>query len=100
MKLDKFLKKDIDYTELFRAIEVTHKLTINVSHFIKMYIIYLYDWNLPIPTINEDFVRIVYKALSIPSLRGRQMTYDNAKFYDSFILFKNMYFSNIAEYSD
>ena len=92
IKLSNFIKKDVNYLSFFKAITNTHKLTINVELFVKLYFIYLFEWDLPFPQITENFIRIVYKVFSITAFRCGVMTAENASLFDSLVKFKNIYF--------
>ena len=91
--LKHILKNNINYDPLFSAIERTNKLTDNVRNFIKAYFLYLFDFEKPFPIITDEFVRMVYKTLSLKPSRGRAMTQENNGLFMLLTKFKEEVYS-------
>ena len=72
-KLKNILRKDINYHNLFDAINRMNEVTTLCYMFIRSYLIYLYENKKTFPIINKKFICLVYKTLSISKL-GRPPT--------------------------
>jgi hypothetical protein len=69
-------------------------LTTYAYQFIKSYILHCYDNKIEFPNINEYFVRFVFKVFCIEAPRGRALTDENQKIFDTLTEFYNAKFAN------
>jgi len=87
-------KDDPLYLALNSAIERVNLLVFRVRLFLMYYLLDKYHSQLPLPTINDDMIRMAFKALVKPSC-GRKPKGDNGGMYEEFLTFYQTHFNSI-----
>lgn len=68
---------------------------------IKLYVLYLYDNNLPIPLIDKDFITIVIRVVSYRTeTKGAKMSEYKQISYDALVRFFNKYYKPLIQEED
>ncbi len=81
-KLKDILDNDPNKYKLFKTcIYKGNDLYFICSYFIKCYVLYCFEKNLPIPKLNYDFIRMVFKAISKKS-KGPKPKDENLKIFN------------------
>lgn len=74
----------IKYTYLFDCIHRMNQIAFRSSHFIRAYLLFLFDKNEQLPIINIDFVRMVFKVICKKTRDAKnenKKTYNKLNFY-------------------
>jgi len=82
------IKDNTIKSKIFDAVIRTNKIVTNTYQFLRLVILYLYDRNNKIITINEDSIKMVFKVF-IKDSCGPKPKGTNLEFYDEFIKFYN-----------
>lgn len=77
------------------ACKRTHLLVTHVYQFIRLYILYCYHENRNIPIIDENFIKMTFKALSLPS-KGPKPKNQNLEIYNLLNEFYETKYSDIG----
>ena len=99
------LRKKVKYKNFFDCIDRANNIYFLCSHFIRCYILHLFNENQLLPSINYDFIRMALKALSKktcgPLPKDEQLkTYNKlCDFYDNYFvqLMNDNYSTNNSE---
>ena len=74
------------------AVITMNKITIYTYQFLKAYYIYCLDNNLEIPVVDENFISLIFKTISIADGRGRPFTKDNNNILSDLKIFYELHF--------
>ena len=86
---------------LHDAIFRVNKIIFHTYNFLKLYILYLYDNNLSIPPINEHFIRIIMKIISIQNdNRGRIPNKKTIKIINKLTIFFDNHYKKTIDSND
>ena len=86
---------------LHDAIFRVNKIIFHTYNFLKLYILYLYDNNLSIPLINEHFIRIIMKIISIQNdNRGRIPNKKTIKIINKLTIFFDNHYKKTIDSND
>ena len=86
---------------LYDAIFRVNKIIFHTYNFLKLYILYLYDNNLSIPFINEHFIRIIMKIISIQNdNRGRIPNKKTIKIINKLTIFFDNHYKKTIDSND
>jgi len=89
----KLQKKNIDYNILNGAFIRTNRLVTRGYLFIKSYILYCIDQEIPLQIIDFSFVKMALKALSVKQKGGAGLGETNVITYNKLLEFYDTYFS-------
>jgi predicted metallopeptidase len=85
--------------EIFQdAIYRTNKIVIHTYNFLKLYILYLYDNKLDIPLIDEDFIKIIMRIVSVRNdKRGCRTSKNTLKIMNNLTIFYDKYYKKTID---
>ena len=98
IRLDKIVNNDQYLVKINDVVNRTHQLVIHVYQFIHLWILYKYKNKLDIPMINENTIKMAFRALSDQSF-GPKPKGDNLDIYEEFETFYKNTYSEL-EYSN
>lgn len=83
------------------AIYRTNKIVIHTYNFLKLYILYLYDNDSDIPLIDEDFIKIIMRIVSVRNdKRGCRTNKKTLKIMKKLTIFYNEYYKKTIDEND
>lgn len=86
---------------LYDAIFRVNKIIFHTYNFLKLYILYLYENNLSIPPINEHFIKIIMKIISIQNdNRGRIPNKKTIKIINKLTIFFDNHYKKTIDSND
>ena len=96
-KMENIYKPDVDYTKLLSCVKRTNEMVFTCSHFIRAYIIHLFnaDHSVDLPNLDYNFIRMTFVALSEKAVRGPKSKNEQAVTLDKLSTF---YDSTFAKY--
>ena len=93
--LKTLLRKEIDYTKFMKIIHKSNNVMLFCSHFIRSYLLFLFSNNKPIPTIDNDFIRMAFKSISKKSV-GPKPKDDNLITYQNLCNYFSIFVKDIC----
>ena len=94
-KLKSVLRSDIDNSNLYESIQKANYCTFLCSHFIRSFIIHLYNNEISIPNINKQFIENAFYVMKIPSAGPKKKSY-NCEIIDIMETYYNNEFSQLV----
>ena len=73
-----------------------HKMTILVYQFIKAYYLHCFEQQQSFPTIDKNFIKLVFCVISMSNTRGRKPAEENQSIIDQLRLFYNTHFHSVS----
>src|SRR5436190_21974674 len=82
------------YKKIYDVCDRTHRLVIQVCQFLRLWILFKYHQNLPIPKITENVITLAFLAL-VKNPKRDQIKKANLPIFDKFIEFYNVIYSEL-----
>ena len=80
------------------AVYRTNKIVIHTYNFLKLYILYLYDNDMKIPFIDEDFVKIIMRIVSVRNNKcGNKSSKKTLKIMNKLAIFYDQYYKKTID---
>jgi hypothetical protein len=92
--LTDIIKNDIDYSAFVDCIKRANNVNFICSYFIRSYLLYCFNENIDLPYLNEDFITMAYKVISIKTC-GPLPKNQNKLIYDKLCEYYNNHYIKI-----